>query len=492
MTILASSAVNRHVFDAKAFLAPRQANQGTLYTAKKGDTYWTIAEDHLAHNGVQNPTVSQINAYMERIFAANGLNVDSGLLIGDELVLPPVNEPAPEVPPAPADTGSSEVVDASDGIDVAEGAYVLERNFDAIDTDGNGKLSEKEIGAYAETVDANSAEGQAIVQIRDSRGVDGGLFQEIGYGAHSGSYDDGTISAKDVANVLASSPVPPGLDTQAQAAFVSNQLRAIDRAVEHGYGEGDAADLIEMVLARDSAVLADPQVAGMVDLDAATTSAGILAEKSDNPIALATMSNLLAVGIDNKHELNLDTDAAGAIGALSNVFERYLELEGGKDPAGIAQAAQDFIANSGFQCIGLDPFTVGVVSGAVIGGGLDRVQAITDDKNKQNAIFRNVLTGAAVGFSLLSAGAATPVAAVALAGASEFLGVSAGLIEDGSADHGPLYVVEGDIRLGFEELDAPGNPRDPDDANWVSWNAEDIDAATRGLDAGLNASGYPS
>ncbi|MFC4820296.1 LysM peptidoglycan-binding domain-containing protein [Dokdonella ginsengisoli] len=492
MTLLNSSTVSRHFFDARASFAPRAADADITYTVKAGDSYYGIARDHLVHGGIQNPSQAQIVDYMERIAAANGTRTDDVLLPGDELVLPPLDEPVAQTPPAAPAAGRSEVVDASDGIDVAEGAYVLERNFDAIDTDGNGKLSEQEIDAYAATVDPASAEGQAIVQIRDSRGVDGGLYQEIGYGANSGSYGDGTISAKDIANVLASSPVPPGLDADAQAAFVSNQLNAINRAVEHGYGKGDAADLVEMVLARNAAVLADPQVAGRVDLDAATTSAGFLADKSDNPVALTTLSNLLAAGIDRKHELNLDTDAAGAIGALANVFERYLELEGGKDPAAIAQAAQDFIVDSGLDRIGLSPFTVGVVSGAVIGGGLDRVQAITDDRNRQNDMFRAALTGAAVGFSILSAGAATPAAAVALAGASEFFGVSAGLIDDATADNGPLYTVEGGLRLGFEELDAPANPRDPGDASWVTWSEQDIDAASRGLDAGLNASGYPS
>lgn len=479
-----------HAFARAA--APRIADAvqdaGTQYTVQPGDSFYGIAEAHLRHSGIANPTYAQIVAYSEQIAAANGVTTASLLLPGDSLTLPPIPQPAGQAPapatPAPQEPATAaDIVDVSDGIDTTEAALVVEENFDAIDADDNGSLSYDEIAAYAANVDPDSIEGRVAIALRDSRGVDGGLFQELGYGARSGEYSDAHISAKDVANVLATSDMPPGLDAAGQAAFINSQLNAINRAVaEDGYDQGDAAELVEMVLSRNADALADPAVAAGVDLDALAASAQVLAEGSDDPASLTAMNGLLAAGVERSHAANNDTAANGAIAAMGQLFDRYLEVVAGDDPAKIEAAASQFVADSGLERLELSPYTVGVVYGALVSGGLSRVDAITDDANARQGLLRSIFTGVAGGLAIAAAlptaGASTILWATA---GSVAFGALADRVPDADSYEGMLYALEGQFRQAFEELDGV-----------AGWTLQDIDDATRGMETAINLGGHPS
>ncbi len=480
----------------QTWLAPQNppSDGSTSYTVRPNDSFYGIADSHLRHHGVAHPSPDRVFDYAQQIAAHNDLTLESMLFPGDRLSLPPVSnnsttEPTPSTPQPPQ---AQAVVNVDDGVDTTEAAYVLNRHFDAIDSNDNGSLSEGEIRAYAAGLDPASGDGVVIEQILGSRSVDGGLYQEVGYGNRTGEYGDEHISAKDIAITLSTAPMPPFQDAQTQAAFIDAQLGAIERAVaEDGYGEDKAADLVTQVIYGNAAALANPEVVRHLDLDRLAAGAEILAAETNDPALLTRMSQLLGQGIDHKHQANLDTDSLRAISALANVFERYLELEGGGDAQTIADATQTFIVDSRFGEAGFDAHTLGVVSGALMGGALDRVHAITDDKNRRNGLFRGVLEGLSSAASIAAA-AAGPATAVLWTGLSEYAALSTRFFPEHNVDTGPLYVVQGELRLAFEELDAAQDPRDPDNTDWVAWSEADINAATRGLDIGLTLSGYPS
>lgn len=297
------------VFDnliARAQRSPTQTAD-TQYTVKPGDSFISIATATLHQALGYPPSDEQVMEYVYRMADSNGIDRDAldddlyaNPLIhpGDVIELPPVDaaqaQPAPEEPAA--DSGRDTVVDTSDGLDDTEALVLFSANFDSIDSDGNGQVSDGELEDFVTDPGAyrDSEAYQAAAHIHRQRGD--GLHARLDFGAGRGDRDDGDISLEDVAHVLAAEQLPAGLSSQAQAAFITAQLAAVFRAAaERDLGTEDVDALLTQIF--DDIPGNDPALAATLVRTAAANGAAPewIADVLDRSTAMMTPADVDAV-----------------------------------------------------------------------------------------------------------------------------------------------------------------------------------------------------